>query len=83
MSKTNHRDGTTKKRHQYGGSRMAGTGAASPMVECDKTVGANWGGDNANGSQGYARNKAGGKKFVRSRLRFHEKATVRKLTDEA
>jgi hypothetical protein len=39
----------------------------------DKAIGAQWGGDNSHGHQGYARAKAGAKHFIRARIRFAEK----------
>lgn len=80
IMKTNHRRSFKAPRHRYGGSPPGSTGKTSTLA--DVRIGADWGGDNANGHQGYARNKLGGKKFVRSRIRFHENAAVRKMSAE-
>lgn len=45
----------------------------------DRNVGAGIGNDFANGHRGMAKAVRGAKKFVRSRVRFHEKAEVRRL----
>ena len=73
--KTNHQRGFKARYRQYGGSPMGSTGRISRLA--DKSVGASWGGDNSNGHRGIAEAKAGAKKFVRSRIRFAEKALVR------
>lgn len=75
--KTNHQRNFKAQNHRYGGSPPGGTGKASGLA--DVHIGASWGGDNSNGHRGYAEAKRGGKKFVRSRIRFHENAAVRKM----
>lgn len=45
----------------------------------DKHIGAFIGNDFANGSRGMAKSVKGAKKFVRTRIRFHEKATLDKM----
>ena len=46
-------------------------------------VGASIGNDFAKGHRGMAKAVAGAKKFVRTRIRFHENAATRRLVDEA
>lgn len=46
-------------------------------------VGANIPNDFTNGHRGMARAAAGAKKFVRTRIRFHENAATRRLAAEA
>lgn len=48
----------------------------------DVSIGASIGNDFANGHRGMARAIKGAKKFVRTRIRFHENAETRKLADE-
>ncbi len=48
----------------------------------DKIIGASIGNDFCNGSRGMAKAVKGAKKFVRSRIRFHENANTRKLANE-
>lgn len=48
----------------------------------DASPGACFGGDNARGHRGYAYAKRGAKKYVRTRIRFHDKAATRKLARE-
>lgn len=79
--KTNHQRGFKERYRRYGGSPMGGALAISVLA--DRAVGANWGGDNSNGHRGYAQAKAGGKKFVRSRIRFADKAATRALAEKA
>lgn len=64
---------------RYSFSPMGGTGRHSELA--DVSIGACWGGDNSNGHRGYAKAKRGGKKFVNSRIRFHEKAAVKRIAD--
>jgi hypothetical protein len=45
----------------------------------DKQFGARIGNDFANGHRGMAKSVKGAKKFVRTRIRFHENAAVKKL----
>ncbi|KWT98244.1 MULTISPECIES: hypothetical protein [unclassified Variovorax] len=60
---------------------LDGAGAYSPLS--DRTIGTCFGGDNSNGHQGYANAKRGAKKFVRSRVRFHEDRAARELARDA
>jgi hypothetical protein len=48
-----------------------------------KHVGASIGNDFTDGHRGMARSVKGAKKFVRSRIRFHENAATQKLAREA
>lgn len=48
----------------------------------DKSIGAGIGNDFANGHRGMAKAVKGAKKFVRSRVRFHENASTKKLVHE-
>lgn len=80
MSKTNHRrtgDRPRKDSERYQFSPMGGTGDLLELS--DKHIGASWGGDNANGHGGFARMKAGAKKYVRTRRRFNENQATKKL----
>ena len=45
----------------------------------DRTVGAGIGNDFSNGHRGMAKAMSGAKKYVRSRIRFHENAATKKL----
>jgi len=47
-----------------------------------KTIGASISNDFTNGHRGMARSVKGAKKFVRTRVRFHENATTQQLADE-
>lgn len=44
----------------------------------DKTVYASWSGDCINGKKGTARAKSGGKKYIRTRIRFNENQQLQK-----
>lgn len=55
---------------------MHGWGAKSELS--DKMIGASIGNDFSNGHRGMARAVKGAKKFVRSRIRFHDKAATKK-----
>ena len=59
---------------------MHGWGRKSEFA--DKIIGASIGNDFCNGSRGMAKAVKGAKKFVRSRLRFHENANTQKLANE-
>ena len=58
---------------------MQGWGDTAQIA--DKRVGAGIGNDFANGNRGMARAVRGAKKFVRSRLRFHDNNATRKLAE--
>jgi len=75
--KTNHQRGFVAKSVTRN-LAPAGTGKISEFA--DYRVGAMWGGDASNGHRGEARAKRGGKKFVRTRIRFQENAETRKLS---
>lgn len=79
MSKTNRRRGYEAQRdgERYRHSPMGGTGEVSKLA--DVHIGASWGGDNSNGHRGHAEAKRGAKKFVRSRIRFHENHETQRL----
>jgi hypothetical protein len=47
----------------------------------DMTIGASIGNDFSNGHRGMARAVKGAKKFVRTRIRFHENAAVRNIVN--
>lgn len=73
MSHRNYRrpNRPRKDSSRYKGSPLGGDGRVSTYA--DKAIGAQWGGDNSHGHQGYARAKAGAKHFIRARIRFAEK----------
>ena len=48
----------------------------------DVSIGASIGNDFCNGHRGMARSIKGAKKYVRTRIRFHENAETRKLTHQ-
>jgi hypothetical protein len=73
--KTNHRRGFKAKRPKKSGGFH--TVKASKLA--DKVIGASIGYDFTDGNRGMAKAKRGAKKFVRSRVRFHEKAATRLL----
>jgi hypothetical protein len=79
MSKTNHQRSfkASSDAERYAFSPPGGTGRYSSLA--DVHVGASWGGDNSNGHRGYAAAKRGGKKFVRTRIRFQENSVTRAL----
>jgi hypothetical protein len=56
---------------------MHGWGAKSTLA--DKQIGASIGNDFCNGHRGMAKSVKGAKKFVRTRIRFHENAATKKL----
>ena len=59
---------------------MHGWGRTS--THADVRVGASIGNDFSNGHRGMAKAVRGAKKFVRSRIRFHDKAATRRLVLE-
>lgn len=59
---------------------MHGWGRTSTFA--DVHIGAGIGNDFADGHRGMAKAVRGAKKFVRSRIRFHEKAATRKVVEE-
>lgn len=60
---------------------MHGWGEAAPLS--GRSIGASIGNDYSNGHRGMARAVAGAKKFVRSRVRFHENAAARRAARDA
>jgi hypothetical protein len=60
---------------------LHGWGRESTLA--DKSIGAYIGNDFSNGHRGMARAVAGAKKFVRTRIRFHENAATKKLSHDA
>lgn len=76
--KTNHQRSYKAKKdsERYKFSPMGGIKTKSVFAQV--AVAASWGGDNSNGHKGYAKVKRGAKKFVRTRLRFHENAQTKK-----
>jgi hypothetical protein len=78
--KTNHRragDKPRKDSERYRHSPMGGAGKLGELSGVH--VGAQYGGDNTDGHQGHAKAKRGAKKFVNTRIRFHENAATKKL----
>ena len=59
---------------------LHGWGGLAPLS--GKTFGAGIGNDFSNGHRGMAKAVRGAKKFVRSRIRFHENAATRKAAAE-
>jgi hypothetical protein len=79
--KTNHQRGfkeTKKGNHSH--TRYGGQLRTSEFA--DVTVGALWGDVGYDGHRGQAKSRAGGKKYIRSRIRFHENnETARQVQD--
>lgn len=67
-------------RTDYLDKSMHGWGKKSKIA--DKTIGASIGNDFSNGHRGMARAVKGAKKFVNSRLRFHENAATKKMIED-
>lgn len=59
---------------------MWGDGRISILA--DRIIGASIGNDFSNGHRGMASAKAGAKKFIRSRVRFHEQAATKRMMKE-
>lgn len=78
--KTNHRRNFKETYRMYGGSPIGGTAKYSAFA--DVVISAGWGGDNSNGHRGIAKAKRGGKKYVRSRIRYHENQKTKSLLKE-
>lgn len=76
--KTNHRRGFKAKTH----TDKAMSGYSDKGQISDTSVGAWVANDFTNGNRGMARAVAGAKKFVRSRLRFHDNAATKRLAQE-
>lgn len=66
-------------RTDYLDKSLHGWGRVSTLA--DKSVGACIGNDFALGHRGMARAVKGAKKFVRTRIRFHENATTKKMAN--
>lgn len=80
MSKTNHQRGYKAPMPKQLRVRYDRMSSAQKCQLADRSVCSKWMGfvhDRTN-----RRNKAGGKKFVRSRLRFHENAATRQQAEE-
>jgi hypothetical protein len=73
--KTNHKRGFVASRHRD----QAMTGASAASTFADVCFGYWVQNDFTNGNRGMAKEKRGGKKYVRSRIRFHEKAVTKRL----
>ena len=73
--KTNHQRGFRAKSHSDNAMFM--TVRVDPLS--DTSHAASIGNDFSNGRRGEAKAKRGAKKYVTSRTRFHQKATVREL----
>ncbi len=67
-------------RTRYLDKSLHGWGRTDPFS--DTSIGASIGNDFTNGHRGMARSVAGAKKFVRTRIRFHSKAAVKKISKE-
>lgn len=67
-------------RTDYLDKSMHGWGRKSTLA--DRSVGAGIGNDFTDGHRGMARSVKGAKKFVRTRIRFHENAATRQLAME-
>lgn len=76
--KTNHRRGFVARGHRD--QAMYGTSGNAPLA--GKRFGAGIGNDFVKGNRGMAKDKKGAKKFVRSRIRFHENAATKRATSE-
>lgn len=68
-------------RTDYLDKSMHGWGRKCQLA--DKSIGAGIGNDFTNGHRGMAKAVSGAKKFVRSRIRFHENVATKKLISEA
>ena len=87
--KTNHQRGFVEKMSRYVGPSRDGSGgraykgftAKSILADVGMAASANVH-DTTNGKHGVARNIRGAKRFVRSRVRFHENQTTRELAKE-
>lgn len=94
--KTNHRRGFKAKAYTYGGGPGA-RGIANPhrtfpdkslqgwgqiSTLSDRSIGASIGNDFTNGNRGMAKSARGAKKFVRTRIRFHDNAATRRMARE-
>ena len=76
------RDGTiykTGKRREHGYLDKSMHSWSNTSKFADVIVGASIGNDFANGHRGMARAVAGAKKFIRRRIRFHEKAKLNQM----
>lgn len=87
-----HPDGTLLDRDERNvNGRVGGTGYLDKSMHgwgeqgalSGVRVGASIGNDFSNGHRGMAKAVAGAKKFVRTRIRFHENAATRTLVDDA
>ena len=76
---------------ERGGSQRVGNtdyldksmhGWGNQSLLADKRIGASIGNDFSNGHRGMTKAVKGAKKFVRSRIRFHENAATQKLANE-
>ncbi len=87
--KTNHQRGFKERvtafvgpsRDGSGGKAFKGFNATSVLADVGVGASANVH-DTTDGKHGVARNIRGAKKFVRSRIRFHENMKTRELTKE-
>ncbi|MEK7628219.1 MAG: hypothetical protein AAB421_02240 [Patescibacteria group bacterium] len=73
--KTNHRRGFVAKPHKD--QAMFATRATAPIA--NKSFCTSIGNDFSKGNRGMAKAKRGAKKFVRSRIRFHDNTTTKRL----
>jgi len=76
--KTNHRRGFRAKNLK---TRGLWSGVKVDALS-DTSVGASTAGDFSNGHRGEAKAKSGGKKFLRSRVRFRQNSTTQRLAKE-
>lgn len=85
--KTNHQRGYKDKRssRQVYSKYFVGGGETVKSTLSDRSVSAIavTCGDHTNAKRGIAKDKRGAKKYVNSRIRFHENAAVKKLAEES
>lgn len=74
-------NGYIRKHGKHLDKSMHGWGDKAPLS--DKRFGAGIGNDFSNGNRGMAKAVRGAKKFVRSRVRFHENAETKRLAQQA
>lgn len=76
---TGERRGNSQRvgKTDYLDKSLHGWGATAPLS--DRSIGASIGNDFCNGHRGMAKAVKGAKKFVRTRVRFHENAATAKL----
>ncbi|MEM7215324.1 MAG: hypothetical protein AAF423_07250 [Pseudomonadota bacterium] len=73
--KTNHQRGFVAKPHRFQG----GFSTSARSLLADKSFFAGIGFCFTDGNRGMAKAKRGAKKFVRSRIRYHDKAALKEM----